>query len=92
MNIIKNISNKQKEILGQIVHVTGSAAAIKAVSVKKMADIMVPFIPITEQRKVGEVWKLARKRKQLLNNYMAENDKLVSMLASKIISGGGNIK
>ena len=79
---------EQKEILGQVEHVTGSAAAIKAISVKKLADIMVPVVPITEQRKVGAIWKLSRKRKQLLNEYMAENDKLASALASQIINGG----
>ena len=83
---------EQKEILGQVEHVTGSAAAIKAISIKKLADIMVPVIPIEKQRMVGEIWKLSRKRKQLLNDYMAESDRLVSMLASKIISGGGNVK
>ena len=81
---------EQKEILGQVEHVTGSAAAIKAVSVKKLAAITIPIIPMAEQRKVGQIWKLSRKRKELLNEYMAENDRLVSMLASKIISGGGN--
>ena len=30
------------------------------------------------------------KRKQLLDEYMAENDRLVSLLASQIINGGGN--
>ncbi len=83
---------EQKEILGQVEHVTGSAAAIKAISIKKLADIMIPVIPIADQRKVGEVWKLSRKRKQLLNDYMAESDRLVSMLASKIINGGGNVR
>ena len=81
---------EQKEILGQVEHVTGSAAAIKAISAKKLAAITIPIIPIVEQRKVGEIWKLSRKRKGLLNEYMAESDRLVSMLASKIISGGGN--
>lgn len=83
---------EQKEILGQVEHVTGSAAAIKAISIKKLADIMVPVIPIADQRKVGEIWKLSRKRKQLLNDYITENDRLVSMLATKIISSGGNGK
>lgn len=81
---------EQKEVLGQVEHVTGSTAAIKAISVKKLAAITIPIISIAEQRKVGEIWKLSRKRKELLNEYMAENDRLVSMLASKIISGGGN--
>lgn len=79
---------EQKEILGQVEHVIGSTTAIKAVSVKKLAGIMIPVIPISEQRKVGKIWKLSRKRKQLLKEYMTENDKLVSLLASKIIGGG----
>lgn len=81
---------EQKEILGQVEHVTGSAAAIKAVSVKKLSGIAIPVIPLPEQRKVGAIWKLSRKRKQLLNEYMTENDRLVSLLASQIINGGGN--
>ena len=81
---------EQKDILGQVEHVTGSAAAIKAVSVKKLAGITIPVISLAEQRKVGAIWKLSRKRKQLLNEYMTENDRLVSLLASQIINGGGN--
>ena len=83
---------EQKEILGQVEYVTGSKAAIKAISIKKLAEIVIPVVPIVDQRRVGEVWKLSRKRKQLLNDYIAENDRLVSMLASKIISSGGNTK
>ena len=81
---------EQKDILGQVEHVTGSAAAIKAVSVKKLAGITIPVISLAEQRKVGAIWKLSRKRKQLLNEYMTENDRMVSLLASQIINGGGN--
>ncbi|MDO5544389.1 MAG: restriction endonuclease subunit S [Eubacteriales bacterium] len=81
---------EQKDILGRVEHVTGSTTAIKAVSVKKLAGITIPVIPLTEQRKVGAVWKLSRKRKQLLNEYMTESDRLVSLLASQIINGGGN--
>ena len=81
---------EQKDILGQVEHVTGSTTAIKAVSVKKLAGITIPVISLAEQRKVGAVWKLSRKRKQLLNEYMTESDRLVSLLASQIINGGGN--
>lgn len=80
---------EQKDVIGQVEHVTGSAAAIKAVSVKKLAGITIPVIPIYEQRKVGAIWKLSRRRKQLLNEYMTENDRLISLLASNIINGGG---
>lgn len=81
---------EQKDILGQVEHVTGSAEAIKAISVKKLAGITIPVIPWLEQRKVGAIWKLSRKRKQFLNEYMTENDRLMSSLVSQIINGGGN--
>lgn len=81
---------EQKEIIGQVLHVTGNTAAIKAVSIKKLADISVPLIAKEEQKKVGEVWRLSRRRKQLLNDYIVESDRLISMMASKIIYHGGN--
>lgn len=83
---------EQKEILGQVEHVTGSVAAIKAISVKKLAGIKIPILPIEKQRRVGTIWELNRKRQQLLNEYMAENDKLMSLLAFQIMNGGGNAR
>lgn len=83
---------EQKEVIGQVEHVSGTAAAIKAISQKKLAEITIPLIPIAEQRKLGKIWLLVRKRKELLREYMAENDKLISVLVSKIIAGGGEKK
>ena len=80
---------EQKEIIGQVEHVSGTAAAIKAISQKKLAEITIPVVPLQEQRRLGEIWRLARKRKALLREYIAENDKLVSMVISKITTGGG---
>lgn len=80
---------EQKEIVGQVEHVSGTSAAIKAISQKKLAEIMIPVVPLAEQRKLGEIWRISRKRKALLREYITENDRLVSMLASKITTGGG---
>lgn len=83
---------EQKEILGQIEHVTGSAAAIKAISVKKLAGTSIPVVPIAEQHGIGELWKLSRVRKKLLKDYLVENDRLMSVLTSQILNFGGNKK
>lgn len=80
---------EQKEVIGQVEHVSGTASAIKAISQKKLAEIQIPIVPLAEQRKLGEIWRLARKRKSLLREYITENDRLVSMLVSKITTGGG---
>ena len=81
---------EQKEVMGQVEHVIGSSAAIKAVSTKKLAEVTVPIVSIEDQRRIGAVWQLSRRRKQLLRDYLAENDRMVSILASKILNMGGN--
>ena len=83
---------EQKEIIGQVEHVSGTSAAIKAISQKKLAEITIPVIPMADQIRIGQVWRLARKRKALLQAYITENDKLVSMLVTKIITDGGKEK
>ena len=83
---------EQKEVIGQVEHVSGTTSAIKAISQKKLAEIIIPVIPMSEQRRIGQIWKLARKRKALLREYIAENDKLVSMLVTKISTDGGKDK
>ena len=80
---------EQKEVIGHVEHVSGTASAIKAISQKKLAEIQIPIVLPAEQRRLGEIWRLARKRKALLREYIIENDKLVSMLVSKIMTGGG---
>lgn len=83
---------EQKEIIGQVEHVSGTSAAIKAISQKKLAEITIPVIPMADQIRIGQAWRLARKRKALLQAYINENDKLVSMLVTKIITDGGKEK
>ncbi len=83
---------EQKEIIGQIEHVSGTSAAIKAISQKKLAEIMIPVVPLAEQRKLGEIWRLSRKRKALLREYITESDRLVALMTSKITTGGGEKK
>lgn len=83
---------EQKEIVGQVEHVSGTSAAIKAISQKKLAEIMIPVAPLAEQGKLGEIWRLSRKRKALLREYITESDRLVAMMTSKITTGGGDKK
>lgn len=83
---------EQKEIIGQVEHVSGTSAAIKAISQKKLAEIAIPVIPMAEQKRLGEIWRLSRKRKALLREYITESDRLVAMAVSKIAIGGGEEK
>ena len=80
---------EQKDILAQIEHVSGNSAAIKAVSIKKLMEIKVP-VPSTEQQKrIGELWRLSKRRKQLLLEYINESDRLMSVVSAQLIKHGG---
>lgn len=81
---------EQKEIIEQIAHVSGNSSAIKAISVKKLAAIPIPIIPEADQVRVGEIWRLTRTRRLLLQSYLEENDKIMTAITSKILRHGGH--
>ena len=80
---------EQREIISQIEHMSGTAAAIKTISIKKFAEVFLPVPPLEDQKQIGQIWQLSRRRKALLQSYIAESDKLVSMIATKIMMGQG---
>lgn len=77
---------EQPSFLSQIEHISGTATVIKAISAKKLANVMIPLIPIHKQKALGMLWTLNKKRKQLLLDYISESDKLFSCLTETIIS------
>lgn len=80
---------EQPDVLGEIMHVTGKATVVKAISAKMLNDVEVPVPLMETQQKIGKMWELFRKRRQLLREYLAENEKMESCLASKILYDGG---
>lgn len=80
---------EQQDVLGEIMHVTGKASVVKAISAKMLNDVVVPIPPYERQQTVGRLWTLFRKRRRLLHKYIQENDALESSLATKILNDGG---
>lgn len=81
---------EQPDVLGEIMHVTGKATVVKAISAKMLNDVEVPVPSMETQQKIGKMWELFRKRRKLLREYIAENEKMESCLASKLLYDGGN--
>ncbi|MDP4120918.1 MAG: restriction endonuclease subunit S, partial [Bacillota bacterium] len=54
---------EQKEIVSQTEHISGSAAAIKAISAKKLGSIAIPLLKSEKQKKIGALWMLEKKRR-----------------------------
>ncbi len=81
---------EQKEVLSQIEHISGSGLAIRAVTKKKLENAMIPMVPFERQLVIGHLWSLARKRRRLFEEYLAECERLETFLSKKAIYGGGH--
>lgn len=71
-------------ILRQIEHISGTSVSVKTLSAKKLAEIMIPVIPVKNQRILGEVWKLSKRKKRLLQSYIQESDNFLSALVNRL--------
>jgi len=82
---------EQANMLSQIEHLIGSMVAIKAISAKKLMNITMPLLAMDKQMALGNYWLLSKNRKQLLAQYMYENDRLLAVTADKLLNDGGII-
>lgn len=83
---------EQANVLSQIEHLIGSMVAIKAISAKKLMNITMPLLAMDKQVIIGNYWILSKKRKQLLAQYMHENDRILAVAADKLLNNGGRIR
>lgn len=65
-------------------NIVGSVSAIKSISAKALAALDIPAIEYEKQKAIGQVWLLYKKRKQLLNNLVAEDQRLMKAIIKNI--------
>ena len=65
-------------------NIVGSLAAIKSISTKALADLDIPSLEYEKQIAVGQMWLLCKKRKQLLDKLIAEDQRLVTAVIKSI--------
>jgi len=70
--------------LSQIEHLSGTAAIIKAISAKKLAEIVIPIPPIRTQQILGQLWMLEKRHRKLLIDYVTESERFFSAIAERI--------
>ncbi len=75
---------EQKNVLSQIEHLSGTAAIIKAISAKKLAEIVIPIPPIRTQQILGQLWMLEKRHRKLLIDYVTESERFFSAIAERI--------
>lgn len=59
-------------------NIVGSVAAIKSVSAKAVATLDIPAIGYDKQKTIGQIWLLYKRRKQLLDDLVAEDQRLMA--------------
>ncbi len=76
------LENQRMFCLGS--NIVGSVTAIKSVSTKSLVSLEIPVIEYERQKKVGQMWLLYKKRKQLLNHFISEDQRLMSAIINKV--------
>ncbi|GAB6172656.1 hypothetical protein JCM15765_21340 [Paradesulfitobacterium aromaticivorans] len=67
-------------------NIVGSVTAIKSISTKALAVLDIPAIEYEKQKAIGEMWLLYKKRKKLLGDLMAEDQRLMAAIINSITS------
>lgn len=70
-------------------NIVGSAAAVKSISVKALAALDIPNIAYEKQMAVGQIWLLHKKRKQLLGDLIAADQRLMAAVIKSVTADTG---
>jgi len=62
----------------------GIGTAVSAVTINQIRSCEIPLPPLDDQRKIGELWKCAKKRNNLLQNLISENNRLLRSISEKL--------
>lgn len=76
---------EQPAILAQFSQLSGSVSAIRALSVKALSKLELPCVSMEQQRAIGELWLLSKKRQHLLREYAQQSERLMAALYSEIL-------
>jgi len=68
-------------------NLVGSASTIRSISLKTLAELDIPNIDYEKQKAIGQIWLLHKKRQRLLDDFKAEDHRLIATIISSIISG-----
>lgn len=68
-------------------NIVGSVAAIKSISIKALAALDIPVIEYKKQQLIGQMWLLSKRRKRLLSDLIAEDQRLLTAAINSIAAG-----
>ena len=75
---------ESSKALDRISQRSGIGTAVSAVTTDQIRQCVIPVPAMEEQRKLGALWRSAKKRNELLRQLIAENDRLLFALSKKM--------
>ena len=69
---------------GRLSQRSGIGSAVSAVTVSQIRNYEIPLPSLEQQKKIGELWKCAKKRNNLLQNLISENNRLLRSISEKL--------
>ncbi len=67
-------------------NIIGSVSAIKTISIKALKALEIPIIEYKKQKIIGQMWLLYKKKKQLLNQLIIEDRRLMAAVMNSVVS------
>lgn len=67
-------------------NLVGSASTIRSISLKTLAELDIPDVDYEKQKAIGQIWLLHKKRQKLLDDFKAEDQRLITAVISSITS------
>lgn len=65
-------------------NIVGSVSAIKSISAKGLAALTIPAVSYQKQTAIGRLWRLAKRRRQLLTGMIAEDQRLLAAVINNL--------
>ena len=69
---------------GRLSQRSGIGSAVSAVTVSQIRNYEIPLPSLEQQKKIGELWKCAKKRNRLLLELISENNRLLRSIGEKL--------
>ena len=74
---------EKSKLLQRVSQLSGVGTTVAALTVAQIEGGIIPLPPIKQQKILGELWALSKKRERLLRDLTLENDRLMRALCGK---------
>jgi len=75
---------EKSKLIQRISQLSGVGTTVAAVTASQIGGGTIPLPPLAQQRELGQLWHLAKRKDELLRSMIFENDRLLRALCGKL--------